>query len=90
MKTLMICVAAGAACLASSATAHDTITPHDSRGDCEQAMAEINNVDREFLFQNYPQFFSSRGEVMKHLNEDFKCEIDENDGQWYIVDHRFD
>jgi len=89
MKATVSVLAATLLLAAVPAQAHDTTTPHATRGDCEKAMAEINIADREWLYATFPQLFDSRGKVMKHLTSDFQCEYNGADGNWYIVDHRF-
>jgi hypothetical protein len=90
MKKLMFSIAVAVFALGTAAAAHDTATPHKTRGDCEAALAQINNVDRDWLATTFPGLFATYGDVMKHLHEDFQCEYNADDGLWYIVDHRFD
>jgi hypothetical protein len=90
MKKLSFAIALASIAIATGAAAHDTVTPHESRGDCESALAHINTEDRGWLAATFPQLFSSKGDVQKYLHDNFKCELNDDDGYWYIVDHRFD
>ncbi|MCL6698268.1 hypothetical protein LZ496_05665 [Sphingomonas sp. NSE70-1] len=62
-------------------------TPFDSRGACEVQRNALSNED-DWLAEDFPQLFSSIGEVRSFLNRAFPCEL--NDGQWYITDHRIE
>ena len=59
--------------------------PFDGRGDCEAARQALSNED-DFLIDQFPQLFSSEGEVRSFLNRAFTCES--SGGSWYITDHR--
>ena len=47
---------------------------------------ELGFVVNDFLIDQFPQLFSSEGEVRSFLNRAFKCES--SGGSWYITDHR--
>lgn len=62
-------------------------TPFATRGDCEAERASLSNDD-DFLLDQFPNLFSSEGEVRSFLNRAFTCEQSRGGDQWYIVDHR--
>ena len=68
--------------------AFDLDTPYASRGECELANVQLSNGDTDMLLNNFPQLFSTPGEVRSFLTRAFTCELDGADGQWYIRDHR--
>jgi hypothetical protein len=92
MLKLLATLAVGALMVAAPATAHhlDYLdVPFAIRGDCEVQLQQLSNDD-DFLLDQFPQFFSTPGEVRSFLNRAFKCELNGADGQWYIVDHRLE
>ncbi len=60
-------------------------TPFASRGECEAQRAALSNDD-DFLIDQFPNLFSSEGEVRSFLNRAFTCERVGSD--WFITDHR--
>lgn len=72
----------------SSAIAHPTNVAYDSRGDCERAAAESAKQDRERLAAS--GIFPTIGAAQSTFHEDWRCEYDEEEDAWFIVDHRFD
>jgi hypothetical protein len=90
MKKLQISLAVVALSAAAPALAHHVEyldVPFDSRGACEAQMASLSNED-DFLIDQFPDLFSSEGEVRSFLNMAFKCEQNRGDGAWYITDYR--
>ena len=61
--------------------------PFADRGECESTRQMLSNED-DFLLDQFPQLFSSPGEVRSFLNRAFTCERSLSDDQWYIIDHR--
>ena len=64
--------------------------PYESRGDCEAESAALSNDDRDQLLERFPQLFSSEGEVASFLSRAFTCDLNPDDGKWYITDRRQD
>ncbi len=62
-------------------------TPYASRGECEAAVADFNSDDRDGLLVRFPTFFENRGDAQSLLTRAFPCELNEDDGQWYITSH---
>ena len=60
--------------------------PFESRGECEAATADLDNVDREGLLARFPDLFSTRGDTRAFITRAFTCE-QADDGMWYITDH---
>jgi hypothetical protein len=92
MSKVLLTLALGATLAASPAAAHHVEyldTPFASRGECEATTHQLSNDD-DFLIDQFPDLFSSEGEVRSFLNRAFKCEYNSADGQWYIVDHRIE
>lgn len=92
MTKLQFSCALGALLVAGPAAAHhvDYVdVPFDSRGSCEAQRASLSNDD-DFLIDQFPNLFSSEGEVRSFLNRAFTCEQNRGDGQWYITDHRLE
>jgi hypothetical protein len=88
MTKLRISIAACALLAAAPAVAHhvDNLdVPFDSRGACEAQRNALSNDD-DFLIDQFPDLFSSEGEVRSFLNRAFTCE--QRGGEWYITDHR--
>ncbi|GGD96487.1 hypothetical protein GCM10011515_15440 [Tsuneonella deserti] len=76
--------------LASPAAANHiyTPTPFPTRGECEAENARLSNDDAERQFSLRPDLFSSLGEARSFMTRAFTCEYDEDDGYWYLTDHR--
>ena len=90
MKKLLIMGGVAAALAASPAPASHvfhTDIPFASRGECERMNADLRSDDREALQVAFPSFFSSDGEVESFLTRALKCELNQDDGNWYITDH---
>ena len=88
-RTLVAGLAAIAAAGPASAGQLDNLnTPYSTRGACESANAGFSNEVRDSLLDNFPNFFSSEGDVASFLTRAFPCEVNASDGQWYIKDHR--
>jgi hypothetical protein len=93
MKTRLIlsgfaAIAATSPAFASHLVGNDT--PFPTRGACESYTAEGIPAERQRLVDNFPNFFDSYGDVASFLTRAWTCELNEEDGQWYIGDHRFD
>ena len=87
MKRLAM-LAVGALMVGSPAAAHHIEylnTPFASQGQCEAQRASLSN-EVDFLLDDFPQLFSSEGEVRSFLNRAFSCEL--RSDEWYITDHR--
>lgn len=65
--------------------AHDTETAYSSRGECERALATINNADRAEAKPFLRELEITNGDINKYFHLRFSCE--RRDGLWYIVDH---
>jgi hypothetical protein len=92
MLKLLPTLALGAMIVATPAAAHHIEyldTPFASRGQCEAMTHQLSNED-DFLIDQFPDLFSSEGEVRSFLNRAFKCEYNSAEGSWYIVDHRIE
>jgi hypothetical protein len=92
MSRLFWLLAGAAALMASPAAANHVFhldDPFASRGACEAERASLSNDD-DFLIDQFPDLFSSEGEVRSFLNRAFTCEPNSGDGQWYINDHRLE
>ena len=93
MKKLSILVSIGAITIASPAFASHLVnndTPFPTRGACESYTASGIPDDRGFLLEAFPNFFDSEGDLASFLTRAWTCELNEEDGQWYVGDHRFD
>ena len=78
----------GAVAGLSGAIAHPTNVPYATRGECERAAAESARQDRERLVDR--GIFPTIGAAQSTFHEDWRCEYDEEEDAWYIVDHRLD
>lgn len=91
MTKLFATLAIGTFAFASPAAANHIFnleTPFPSRGACEAESAELSAGDQDMLLENFPEVFSTKGEVASFLTRAFSCERNASDGQWYITDHR--
>lgn len=61
--------------------------PYPTRGACEAATADLDNIDREGLLQRFPGLFSTSGDARAFITAAFTCELRGSDGMWYITDH---
>ena len=64
--------------------------PFASRGACESYAAGLDNDDRSFLQQVFPDLFGSSGTARSFIGRAFTCERDGASGDWYLEDHRVD
>ena len=71
---------------ASAAMAHPTDVPYATRGECEQASAVSAKQDRERLVAL--GIFPTIGAAQSTFHEDRRCEYDEEEDAWFIVDYR--
>lgn len=62
--------------------------PFDSFGECEAENAKLSNDDAVRQFALRPDLFSNQGEARSFLTRAFSCELNREDGYWYLVDHR--
>ena len=93
MKKLSIAAVFGTLVLAAPTMAHHAEhfgIPYGSRGECEATMAQLRNGDRDFLTTVFPDLFSTDGDVNAFLSRAFTCELSDDDGKWYITDHRLE
>ena len=90
MKTIPITLALGSLVAASPAAADHifTPTPFPTYGACESENARLSNEDAERQFDLRPDLFSSMGEARSFMTRAFSCELDPEDGNWYLTDHR--
>ena len=91
MKSVLVHATVAAMLTATPAAAghlNNLTTPYGSRGECESAVADFNSDDRAGLLARFPQFFNSNGDVASFLTRAFRCELNPDDDQWYIEDHR--
>jgi hypothetical protein len=65
-----------------------TPTPFPTLGACESENARLSNEDAERQFSLRPDLFSSMGEARSFMTRAFTCELDADDGYWYLTDHR--
>lgn len=68
------------------AIAHPTNVPYATRGECERASAESAKQDRERLVAL--GIFPTIGAAQSTFEEDWRCEYDEEEDAWFIVDYR--
>ena len=87
-KVAVMTLLLGATAGLSSAFAHPTNVAYETRGGCERASAASAKEDRERLVAL--GIFPTTGAAQSTFHEDWRCEYDEEEGAWYIVDHRFD
>lgn len=93
MKLHLITAAVGLAFLSTPALAdhvYNLDEPHASRGACEARMAELAKHDRKWLAASFPHLFSGVGDSSSFLTRAFECGYDDEDGAWYIGDHRME
>lgn len=86
MKKFALPVALVALAAGSAVLAHPINTPYASRGECERAAAESAKSDRERLVAL--GIFKTIGAAQSTFHDDWRCEYDEEDDAWYIVDYR--
>jgi hypothetical protein len=84
VMTLLLSATAGL----SGAIAHPTNVAYETRGECEKAAAASAKQDRERLVAL--GIFPTIGAALSTFHEDWRCEYDEEEDAWFIVDHRFD
>src|SRR5207244_6263003 len=88
----LVLAAAGAAVIATPAAANHVLhlnDPFASRGACEVECNALSNGD-DWLLDAFPDVFSSEGEVRSFLNKAFPCQLNESDGNWYMIDRRLE
>lgn len=90
MKNLPFTLALGMLAVATPAAANHifTPTPFPTYGECESENATLSNDDAERQFELRPDLFSSLGEARSFMTRAFSCELDPEDGNWYLMDHR--
>jgi hypothetical protein len=87
MKIIATLIALGSLASVSAASAHDTTTPFPSRGACESASAGMSNAEKDWLLVAFPDLFDTAGEAASFLTRAWTCDLNQSDGQWYIVNH---
>ena len=70
-----------------TALAHPTDIPYKTRGECERAAAESAKADRERLVGM--GIFPTLGAAQSTFHEDWRCEYNDDEEAWFIVDYRF-
>lgn len=92
MKTLPVTLAVVLALAASPAAANHifTSTAFPTYGECEAENVRLSNEDAERQFALRPDLFSSMGEARSFMTRAFSCELDSEDGNWYLTDHRLE
>jgi hypothetical protein len=85
-KLAVIGVVLGVAIGGSAAIAHPTDVPYESRGECERAAAKSAKQDRERLVDL--GIFPTIGAAQSTFHEDWRCEYDDEEEAWFIVDYR--
>lgn len=70
----------------SGAIAHLTTVPYTTRGECELASADSAKQDRERLVAL--GIFPTIGAAQSTFHEDWRCEYDQEEDAWFIVDYR--
>lgn len=90
MKRLPALLCLGLLIVAAPAAANHifTPTPFESFGECEAENAQLSNDDAVRQHALRPDLFSSLGEARSFMTRAFSCEYDEDDGAWYLTDHR--
>lgn len=81
--TLIACATVGG----GAAMAHPTDVPYQTRGECERASAASAKEDRERLVAR--GIFPTLGAAQSTFHEDWRCEYDDEQKAWFIVDYRF-
>lgn len=87
MKRTSMLIAVGSLAMSTAAAAHDTETPFPSRGACESASAGMSNAEKDWLLVAFPDLFDTTGEAASFLTRAWTCDLNQSDGQWYIVNH---
>ena len=92
MKYFPLALALGMLVTAGPAAANPifTPTPFPTYGDCESENARLSNDDAERQFPLRPDLSSSMGEARSFMTRAFSCELDPEDGNWYLTDHRLE
>lgn len=88
-----ICLGLFLASLAAGPAAANHIftpDPFATLGECESENARLSNEDAERQFALRPDLFSSMGEARSFMTRAFSCELNDEDGNWYLVDHRLE
>lgn len=83
--TKMIFLAGATLCM-GPAFAHPVGVPYETRGECERAAAASAHEDRERLVD--AGIFPTIGAAQSTFHDDWRCEYDEEEDAWYIVDYR--
>ena len=85
-KIAVIAIVVSATVSTGGAMAHPTDVRYASRGDCERAAAESAKLDRERLVAL--GIFPTIGAAQSTFHEDWRCEYDQEEDAWFIVDYR--
>lgn len=89
MRRLIICAAVLSFGTSVPLGAHPVHLRFETRGESERAKAAVNNYDREFVAK--PIFnIENNGEAQVFFLESFRCEYDEAEGTWRMVNHMGD
>jgi hypothetical protein len=66
------------------ALAHTPVdVPYDTRGDCEAQMAQDNIFHAQDKVQQ--DIYDNVGDAMADMHEHFWCELNPDDGYWYML-----
>lgn len=85
-----LCLVSLVSAVPSGANHIYTPDPFPSYGECQSENARLSNDDAERQFELRPDLFSSMGEARSFMTRAFSCELNAEDGNWYLVDHRRD
>ncbi|MES2903867.1 MAG: hypothetical protein V4696_06760 [Pseudomonadota bacterium] len=85
-KLAVVTIIMGATVSVGGAFAHPTDIAYATRGECERASAESAKQDRERLVDF--GIFPTTGAAQSTFHEDWRCEYDEVEDAWFIVDYR--
>ena len=92
MNKFSLTVLLGSIVAAAPAAANHIFTPDPfpTYGDCESENARLSNDDADRQFELRPDLFTSMGEARSFMTRAFSCELNPEDGNWYLVDHRIE
>ena len=92
MKKFVVALVLGAGVVSAPVSANHVLNPgatFDSRGECESALAELDNIDGKGLPQRFPDVFDTSGEARSFITRAFTCDLG-SDGRWAVTDRRLE